>query len=89
MGGVRHAGCAALDHAHGIAVVNAKSAAAGEQSHTARSLDFLQHMGQPLHLRTGGGTVEQGATEFKILLDQHHISTGARRLQRGGQTGSA
>ena len=76
-----HAGGAALDHTDGIAVVNAKRGAARVQAHAAAGLQLLEHMGEPLRLRAADRAVEQGATQFKVLLHEHDLGTGAGRLQ--------
>ena len=81
------AGRSSLDHAYGVAVVQAKGRGPRQQSHPAAGFEFSQRAAQPECLCTVGGLVQQRAARFKVLLDQGHIHASAGGPQRSAQTG--
>ena len=85
--GVGQAGCGALYHPHGIAVVQAKCRGPAQHADLASGLDVGQHPGQPTALRAVYRLTQQGAAKLEVLLDQHHVEPGLRCSQRRSQAG--
>ena len=78
---IGHARRRALNHAHGIAVVHAKRGGPRKHAHLARGLQIGQHGGQPLALGAASRVAQERSAQRKVLLHQHDLRPGARRVQ--------